>query len=160
MGEPVRYMEIPANCDPLHETSDARIQPLAYFLAGLGASLILVAAMIWILFSVLLATIHDEFIERRTADTMTVLLKEPPLQVSPRADIDALRKRDEKALQTIGWIDRERGIARVPIEAAMEMVANNGVPMWPPASAESVNSNVPPSPVTDDAPFSIESTTR
>jgi hypothetical protein len=119
----------------LHETSDARIRPLAYFLAGLGGAIVVVALIIAAFFAVLFATINDEPIERRTTEKRGQTLKEPPLQVSPRADIDAMRERDDRALHNTAWIDRDRGLARVPIETAMEMIAKNGVPRWPPATA-------------------------
>jgi hypothetical protein len=136
MGEPARDIQPPTTGELLHETSDARIRPLAYFLAGLGGALVVVALIIWGFFAVLLTTINDEPVERRTAAAPGLSMKEPPLQVSPRSDIDAMRERDDRALKNTAWIDRERGLARVPIETAMEMVAKDGVPRWPPPIVE------------------------
>lgn len=52
--------------------------------------------------------------------------REPPaprLQADPRADLETLRARDARLLGTYGWVDREAGIARIPIERAMEILA-------------------------------------
>lgn len=52
--------------------------------------------------------------------------REPPaprLQRDPRADLEALRARDARILGTYGWVDREAGIARIPIERAMDLLA-------------------------------------
>jgi len=53
-------------------------------------------------------------------------LRDPP---SPRLEIQAtgienLRAEDRKVLESYGWIDRGAGLVRIPIDAAMERVAN------------------------------------
>jgi hypothetical protein len=52
----------------------------------------------------------------------------PRLQTSPRDDLLALRERERAALQTYGWVDEQRGIVRIPIERAMSLVAERGLP--------------------------------
>jgi hypothetical protein len=39
-----------------------------------------------------------------------------------------LRRQEEKHLKSYGWIDREKGVAHIPIERAMEILANKGLP--------------------------------
>ena len=48
-----------------------------------------------------------------------------PVTLQPAPDIDIARFREEKrqALQHYEWIDRENGIARIPIERAMALLA-------------------------------------
>lgn len=48
----------------------------------------------------------------------------PRLQTEPRADLEALRARDAHVLGTYGWVDRTQGIARIPIERAMALLAD------------------------------------
>ena len=45
---------------------------------------------------------------------------------------------DDRELTSYGWIDRQRGIVRIPIDRAMELLANEGEseaakPRTPPA---------------------------
>lgn len=47
----------------------------------------------------------------------------PRLQVRPLDDLLALRAEEQQYLSTYGWVDREQGIARIPIERAMELLA-------------------------------------
>jgi hypothetical protein len=47
----------------------------------------------------------------------------PVLQLSPTRDLAALRAREDKLLQGTEWIDRDKGLARIPIEKAMELLA-------------------------------------
>ncbi len=48
----------------------------------------------------------------------------PRLQADPVADILELRAREDAALNSFGWVDREAGIARIPIERAIELTAS------------------------------------
>jgi hypothetical protein len=143
MDKPAPDNSVSSTGEPLHETFEPQIRPLAWFLAGLGAAIGIVCAIIWVFFVILKATINETPIERRTTDVAAETTKLPLLQISPRADIDAIRARDKRALHTTAWIDRDRGLARVPIETAMEIVAQDGLPKWPPPAAEPMETNAP-----------------
>lgn len=53
----------------------------------------------------------------------------PALQTQPFRDIYVLRGEEATKLQSYGWIDKDGGIARVPIDRAMEMVLQRGFPV-------------------------------
>lgn len=53
----------------------------------------------------------------------------------PTGDEQA-RLRDEPILYGYGWVDQKAGIAHIPIQRAIDMVAQNGLPSRP-ASAQS-----------------------
>jgi hypothetical protein len=53
---------------------------------------------------------------------------EPRLQVSPTADWSEMLEREQAILHSYGWVDRSRGIVRIPIERQMEIVARGGFP--------------------------------
>src|SRR4029079_2607934 len=55
----------------------------------------------------------------------------PRLQVDPKLDLDRLRAEEYARLTTYGWVDRERRIVRIPIERAMELLADRGLAGWP-----------------------------
>ncbi len=48
----------------------------------------------------------------------------PRLQVSDQADLGALLKKDEGVLNALGWVDEKAGIARIPIDDAIRLVAD------------------------------------
>ena len=50
----------------------------------------------------------------------------PRLQQSPEADLVAMLKDQRAKLASYAWIDREKGIVRMPIEAAMRRLAERG----------------------------------
>ncbi len=51
---------------------------------------------------------------------------EPHLQRAPAADLDALLRAQKAKLAGYAWVDRDKGIARMPIEAAMARLAAQG----------------------------------
>jgi len=68
-------------------------------------------------------------------------LRQPPpprLQVAPQADLDRLHADENKQLTTFGWVDRENGVARIPIERAMQLLGERGFSGWPSSAPPSV----------------------
>lgn len=68
---------------------------------------------------------------------------EPRLQGEPFADWNALKARQESLLTSYGWVDEAAGVTRIPIDEAMKMVLQRGLPARP-AGAPAA----PPSPAT------------
>jgi hypothetical protein len=54
----------------------------------------------------------------------------PDLQTAPKQDLTAFRSEEDRQLKTLGWVDRNAGIARIPIDDAMWAVVSNGLPDW------------------------------
>jgi hypothetical protein len=52
----------------------------------------------------------------------------PRLQSDPPFDLERLRAEEKARLETYGWVNRERGIARIPVERAMDLVIERGLP--------------------------------
>ena len=132
MGKPVRGAPMPPpSIDQGYEHSDVPIRPLGIFIAILAASLVVVTAIVAALFWMF---------EREAAETDPAplpLAEENPvtpgplLQVSPREDLDQMGARERRQLDTPAWVDRDRGVARIPIERAIALTAERGLPNWP-----------------------------
>jgi hypothetical protein len=52
----------------------------------------------------------------------------PNLQNQPFKDIYMLRQTEADKLGTYGWVDKEGGVTRVPIDRAMELMLERGFP--------------------------------
>jgi hypothetical protein len=50
----------------------------------------------------------------------------PRLQSSPVADLKRMRQEEDQILGSYGWIDRQKGIVRLPIARAMELLSQRG----------------------------------
>lgn len=70
--------------------------------------------------------VHD-----RTMPGAMPRFPQPALQASPRDDMEGFRAQQLQALNSAGWIDREHGVAHIPIDAAMRLLARDGIPGWP-----------------------------
>ena len=52
----------------------------------------------------------------------------PRLQTQPFKDIYLLRKGETEKLESYAWVDKPAGVTRIPIERAMEIVLEKGLP--------------------------------
>ncbi len=52
----------------------------------------------------------------------------PGLQVNPESDLGKFRTATEATLNSYGWIDRKAGVAHIPIERAMQLTVERGLP--------------------------------
>ncbi|MFQ5990254.1 MAG: hypothetical protein ACE5K9_10110 [Candidatus Methylomirabilales bacterium] len=54
---------------------------------------------------------------------------EPRLQVSPADDLKEMRATENAQLNNYGWVNRQTGIVRIPIDRAIELLAERGLPV-------------------------------
>jgi hypothetical protein len=55
----------------------------------------------------------------------------PRLETNERSEIAKFRLEEEQRLHSYGWADQSAGVVRIPIERAMELVAQRGLPTTP-----------------------------
>ena len=53
---------------------------------------------------------------------------EPRLQTNPREDLADLRRAEDRVLDSYGWVDKDAGIVRIPIDEAMRLTVERGLP--------------------------------
>lgn len=53
----------------------------------------------------------------------------PALQTQPFMDIHTLRQGEANRLTSYGWVDKDGGVARIPIDRAMEVLLERGLPV-------------------------------
>jgi hypothetical protein len=58
----------------------------------------------------------------------------PRLQVSPRIDLQQFRAAEDARLNDYGWTDRQNGVVHIPIDRAMDLIAQQGLPVASPAA--------------------------
>jgi hypothetical protein len=52
----------------------------------------------------------------------------PQLEINERTQLDQIRLKEEETLATYGWVDQKAGVVRIPIERAMDLIAQRGLP--------------------------------
>ena len=119
-----------------HELSDIRPRYIALF--GIGLAVVLGAVVI---LTFLLMYYKAAQHERRDTP-LPRLARERQAMVQPRLQVDAhnelreMRAAEDRMLQSYGWVDRDAGIVRIPVDRAMEILAYKGLPTRPQADKE------------------------
>jgi hypothetical protein len=113
-----------------YERSDMSIRAIVMFaivfFVGLGAVHLIMLGM----FVVLDKTPPAQVTTEKPA-ALTTPRPEPALQITPSADWVALRDQTEKRLQSYGRVSGREGVVHIPIERAMSILAERGLPSRP-----------------------------
>lgn len=65
--------------------------------------------------------------------TQPHLPPEPRLQVTPHPDLDKFMAEQQASVSSYAWVDPAQGVARIPVDQAIEILAKRGLP-WKPSS--------------------------
>jgi len=68
---------------------------------------------------------------------------EPQLEKTPIPDLKAVRAAEDRVLTTYDWVDKQKGVVRIPIAQAMDMVVKKGLPVRASAPPTSEGVSVP-----------------
>lgn len=127
-----------------YETRDVKIRPLVMFTAGITVLILfsfLVVLWVFRLFSSQHATRDAQSVTSSIARPAgaapadeQLQWPEPRVQSRPADDLNALRVEEDVSLTTYGWIDRDSGVVRVPIDVAMQLVLKEGLPARQPGT--------------------------
>ncbi|HXE75978.1 MAG TPA: hypothetical protein VNN18_10135 [Candidatus Xenobia bacterium] len=111
-----------------HELRDVPVRIMAYIVVGLTLLTLGGAGVSWWY----LRVVEEEAaVERPVPPLAATLPKEPPeprLQVTPAVDLATARAREDALLNSYGWIDAKSGLVRIPIDRAIEVLAERGLP--------------------------------
>ena len=112
------------------ETSDIDLGSVLRFAIGLVAAGVVIHVLVWFLYAHFrreaARPMPAEFPLATTA--LRRLPPEPRLQTDPRDDLANMRLAEERILTSYGWIDRGAGIVRIPIDQAMTLTVERGLP--------------------------------
>ncbi len=56
---------------------------------------------------------------------------QPRLETNERVEINGFRLAEEQQLHSYGWVDKNAGVVHIPIEQAMQLLAQRGLPTTP-----------------------------
>jgi hypothetical protein len=52
-----------------------------------------------------------------------------PYRNTPETDMEDMRRSEDEQLHNVGWVNREKGIVRLPIDVAKQLVVLRGMPV-------------------------------
>lgn len=110
-----------------YEHSDADVRSLLKF--GLTLFVILVAVVIsmrWMFFY--FAKSQELGPPASPFEDARMLPPQPRLQVQPRVDLQAYCEDQMQQLNTYGWVDPHNEVVRIPVDRAMDLLVQRGLP--------------------------------
>jgi hypothetical protein len=122
-----------------HETRDISTRVVVVFAVSLVVGAVLVYVAVWLLY-VLYGNMQARAYPRQYPMAQVgppPLPPAPRLQTKPREELKKMRAEEERYLNSYGWTDPARGTVHLPIERAMELLLQQGLPARPEAPAGS-----------------------
>jgi hypothetical protein len=109
-----------------HETTDVNVWAVGKFTIGL---VVVCVVSIALLFGLLKFFQSRE--ETSVANTVepTKMFPQPQLQKTPIPDLKAIRAEEDKLLKGYAWVDQPKGVVRIPVDRAIEVLAQRGLPV-------------------------------
>lgn len=117
------------NPEVVHEESDVNVRAIFGFGAGLLAVGLVVQVLLWLLmnyYTKQAAQVPRNF--PLSAEYQQQAPPEPRLQIHPQQDLRDLRAREDALLHGYWWVDKNTGVVHIPIEEAMKIVVQRGLP--------------------------------
>ena len=119
------------HADVHREESDVNIRAIFGFGGGLAALGAVIAVVVWLLFGYL--TRREDIASGARAYPLAAgqeerLPPEPRLQTNPRQDLKDLRAAEDDTLKSYRWVDRNAGVVRIPVDEAIRLTLQRGLP--------------------------------
>jgi hypothetical protein len=114
-----------------HEEHDVDAIVITKFGIGLTIVMISTLFLVWGLFSFFVKEDGGSYTAAPPLSATGKGVRVPPqprLQDKPRADLQEIRAAEEHALTSYGWVDQSKGMVRMPIDRAMDAIAQRGLP--------------------------------
>ncbi|HXF64015.1 MAG TPA: hypothetical protein VNK95_20485 [Caldilineaceae bacterium] len=126
--------ELPVDPESLaehHEVHDVSLRGIIRF----AVALVVAAAVIHIVLYFALAVWSGRGIEEQPvriqmvpAEVTPPAVPGPGLESAPSLSLEQWQAQEMETLTTYGWVDREGGVVRIPIEEAMQRLLEQGAP--------------------------------
>jgi hypothetical protein len=140
MTDEIKHAHPPGNGG--YEHSDIGVAGVLYFLAGLAVAGLLAYFVVAGLYSYLEKRSDAEqapvspLVTSAPADTRHIpreypqgAFPNPKLEEDERGQLNGIRLKEEQMLSTYDYIDEKAGTVRIPINRAMDLIAQRGLPV-------------------------------
>jgi hypothetical protein len=118
----------PKAAETAHELSDLSPKNIALFGITLAVTLVGVLLITYALFRHFYNVELSSQIAPSPLSYTPEPTPEPHLLVNPGQSLKTMRAAEEAILNSYEWVDREQGLVRVPINRAIEILAERGLP--------------------------------
>jgi len=150
MSDPVKHESTPSHGS--YERQDISARGIFYFFAGLLAATLVISFLLLGLYKILdqrfethqppvnpLAVNVPQDTRKVPPQYPETAFPDPRLETDERTQLNSIRIAEEQKLNSYGWVDEKAGTVHIPIERAMELLAQRGLPLRPPSGAQPQN---------------------
>jgi hypothetical protein len=130
--------------DAHHESSDINVWAVGKFGIALGILCLISMGLLFGLFKYFEAENGGPLPQKDLAVDARKLPPQPRLQSAPVQDLKEIRAAEDKVLNSYGWIDQAHGIVHVPIDKAIDLLAQKGLPSRPENGVQSASTATVP----------------
>ena len=140
MTDEIKHAHPPGNGG--YERSDIGVAGVLYFLVGLAVAGLFVYIVVAGLYAFLEKRSQAEqaplnpLVTNAPADTRHIAndypqgsFPNPKLEEDERGQLNDIRLKEEQTLSTYDYIDKNAGTVRIPIDRAMDLIAQRGLPV-------------------------------
>lgn len=135
------------------EREDLGARSVFEFLIGVAVMITLASLVVWGMYGYLdkyarrHQPVQNPLVQKAASDTRVAApgdiekFPQPRLEKNERLEITDFRLQEERSLNSYGWLDEKAGVVHIPIERAMRLIVERGLPVSPKSGT------VPSSPV-------------
>jgi hypothetical protein len=113
---------------PHHEETDANVRAVTLSFVALTVLVTVVFVVVWGLYRFVRAQDQARDVRRSLIPSVSPIPPEPRLQTDPAEDFQVYKSEQERILNSYEWTSRNEGRVRIPIQRAMDLVAERGLP--------------------------------
>jgi len=144
-NEPIRNHDMSAHGS--YEHQDLRPRVFIYFFVALIVSLGVLYVIVFGMYRFLDSYNHAdqatmspmvaaEADTRTVTDADTKAFPEPRLEKSERNELREFIENQDRKLATYNWVDKNKGIVQIPVDRAMDLIVQRGLPVRPQAKEQ------------------------
>jgi hypothetical protein len=132
------YLETPPGST--YEHTDASVGVIVKFLFWLAISAVVIHVGLGLIYAILIDRAMETGEQRYplAARQGERLPPTPRLQQFPHTEFYEFRRGEQEFLEGYGWMNKEAGIVHIPIEEAMRLTVERGLPSRPAAAGEPI----------------------
>jgi hypothetical protein len=144
------------NANGGYERRDIGVAGVLYFLLGLAVAGLFIYFIVAGLYSYLEKRSEAEqspinpLVTTAPADTRRIpkeypqaVFPNPKLEEDERGQLNGIRLQEEQTLSTYDYVDQKAGTVRIPIDRAMELVAQRGLPVRTQGTSQGTSATTP-----------------
>jgi hypothetical protein len=128
-----------------YEREDLSARGVIYFMIGLAVVVVIIYFIVFGMYRFLdtYETAHQPAMSPMVtpqADTRTIthedtqVFPQPRLEENERTQLRQFIEGEDRKLATYNWVDKDKGVVQIPIDRAMDLIVERGLPVRPEGS--------------------------